>query len=679
MPRTQIPKEIRQRAEQLRKELNFHNYRYYVLDSPVVSDAEYDRMMRELQALEEKYPGLVSPDSPTQRVGAEPLDEFGTVRHAIPMLSLENSMNRDETRAWMERTRQALGVDTLEVVCEPKLDGLAVELIYEDGILTVGSTRGDGETGEDVTQNLRTIRRVPLRLVDEHETPPRLLEARGEVFMPKTAFEELNRQREREGLELFANPRNAAAGSLRQLDPKVTASRPLDIVFYGIGRLEGRELNSQHEVMQYLPKLGLRTAHPVRLCRGMDEIFAYYDDLLRRRDELPFEIDGCVLKVNSFEAQRRLGVRSRSPRWALAAKFPPRQEVTVVEDIEVQVGRTGALTPVAKLRPVRVGGVTVRNATLHNEDEIRRKDVRIGDTVIIQRAGDVIPEVVAVVKDRRTGEERIFEMPERCPVCSAAVSRPEGEAVARCTGLSCPAKLKMTIEHFASKGAMDIEGMGTKLVEQLADKGFVKNPVDIYRLKKEQLVALERMGEKSAENLLNAIEASKERSLARILFALGIRHVGEHVAEVLANHFASIEALEKAGREALEQVPEIGPTIAEAIHDFFSDEGNRRILKELRQCGVKFPEVEAPAETPTLEGLTFVFTGELESMTRDQAEAEVKRRGGRATSSVSRNTDYVVAGPGAGSKLEKARQLGVRIIDEDAFHKILQGKHKPES
>jgi len=677
MARSEIPRAVQKQAEKLRKDLHYHNYRYHVLDKPVISDAEYDRMMRELQELEEKYPSLVTPDSPTQRVGAEPREELGTVRHAIPMLSLDNAMNRDETRAWFERTQQALDTKKLEVVCEPKLDGLAVELVYERGVLSVGSTRGDGEVGEDVTQNLKTIHSIPLRLVEEEDKAPALIEVRGEVYMEKARFEQLNREREKQGLELFANPRNAAAGALRQLDSKITASRPLNAVFYGVGRVEGRTIDSQADLLALLPKLGLRAAHPTRVAGSLEEVFQYYDELGEKRDGLPFEIDGCVLKVNSYAAQRQLGVRSRSPRWAIAFKFPPRQETTVVEEIEVQVGRTGALTPVAKLRPVRVGGVTVRNATLHNEDEIQRKDVRIGDTIVIQRAGDVIPEVVSVIKDKRTGREREFKMPAKCPVCGATVSRPEGEAVARCTGMACPAQIKQTIEHFASKGAMDIEGLGTKLADQLVEKGLVKTPAQIYALNKDALAALERMGEKSAQNLVEAIQASKERPLARIIFALGIRHVGEHVAEVLAKHFGTIDALMDTSQDDLGSVPEIGPTIAQSIHDFFSSTDNRKIIEQLKKSGVKFPEVEKPMGKPIFEGLTFVFTGELEAMTRDEAEAEVKKRGGRAASSVSKKTDYVVAGPGAGSKLAKAQELGVKVIDEAAFKEMLQGKRKP--
>jgi len=583
MARASVPEDAQNRAQQLRQELHDHNYRYYVLDKPVVSDAEYDRMMRELQALEQAYPSLVTPDSPTQRVGAEPLAELGTVRHATPMLSLDNAMDRDETLAWLQRTWDALGAADVEIACEPKLDGLAVELVYEHGVLSVGATRGDGRVGEDVTHNLKTIRSVPLRLIGREEAVPALLEARGEVYMPKARFEQFNRERAEAGEEMFANPRNAAAGSLRQLDPRITASRPLEILFYGIGRVEGKTFRTHAEAMAFLRKVGLPAAGPTRLCSTADDVFAYYDELQRQRPELPFEIDGCVLKVNELAMQERLGARSRSPRFAIALKFPPQQETTVVEAIDVQVGRTGALTQVAKLRPVRVGGVTVRNATLHNEDEIRRKDVRIGDTVVVQRAGDVIPEVVAVVKERRTGKEHQFTMPKSCPVRGSPVSRPEGEAVARCTGMACPAQVKQTIEHFASKGAMDIDGLGTKLVGQLVDKGLVKDPADVFLLTKEQLAGLERMAEKSAQNLIDAIEAAKGRSLARVIFALGIRNVGEDVADVLSQHYRTLEALAEACAKGARKIPGIGKTTEAALHKYFSEPGNAQAVDEAAQ------------------------------------------------------------------------------------------------
>jgi len=673
MEYTGIPKDVAERIEKLRKELHYHNYRYYVLDDPVVSDAEYDRMMRELQQIEEKYPSTVTTDSPSQRIGAAPLEVLGTVEHVLPMMSLENAMNEKEAKAWLERTYEGLGTRNVEIACEPKLDGLAVELIYENGILTVGSTRGNGRVGENVTQNLKTIRSIPLRLIEEKATAPDLLEVRGEVYMSKVKFEKLNREREESGEEPFANPRNAAAGSLRQLDSKITASRPLDICLYAVSRISGRSFGTHAEAMAFLPDVGLPVSKPSRICSGLDEIMDYFNELSEQREELPFEVDGCVLKVNESGLQERLGVRSRSPRFAIALKFPPSQETTVIESIEVQVGRTGALTPVAKLRPVRVGGVTVSNATLHNIDEICRKDIRIGDTVVVQRAGDVIPEVVKVIKDIRNGEEKVFEMPSTCPSCRRPVSRPRDEVVTRCTNVSCPAQIKQTIEHFASKGAMDIDGLGTKLVDQLVDREIIRTPADLFCMTKDELAGLDRMADKSAQNLIEAIEAARTRSLERIIFALGIRHVGEHVAGVLAQHYGNIDAISVASEEDLSNVMEVGPAIAKSIRDFFENAANLEMIEKLKEYGVKFPEVEVSAKKPTFAGLTFVLTGELESMTRKQAQHAIKERGGRASSSVSKKTNYVVAGTGAGSKLAKARQLGLTVIDEATFKKMLEG------
>ncbi len=665
------PEKIAKEVEELRRQIEHHNYCYYVLDQPEISDADYDRLMRRLQDLEEQYPELLVPESPTQRVGAQPVEEFGTVRHSIPMLSLDNALDEQEFREWWKRTAEGLAGEPFEVVAEPKLDGLAVELIYQDGRFTLGATRGDGYTGEDVTQNLRTIRSVPLRLRKRDGVPSRL-EARGEVYMEVERFREFNRQREAAGEQPFANPRNAAAGSLRQLDPRITASRPLGILLYGVGVVEGVELGTHAEELALLKELGFRVV-PHRICRSPEAVQEFWTEMNERREELPYEADGIVVKVNSRAQQERLGVRSRSPRYAVAYKFPPRQETTVVRDIEVQVGRTGALTPVARLEPVQVGGVTVSNATLHNQDEIERKDVRIGDTVIIQRAGDVIPEVVAVVKSKRTGKERKFRMPDRCPVCGAQVERPEGEVVARCINFACPAQVKARIQHFASRGGMDIEGLGTKLVEQLVEKGLVRSPADLYFLKKEQLVGLERMAEKSAENLLNALEASKDRPLARCIYALGIRHVGEHVAEVLAERFGSLEALMDASYEDLEATPEVGPVVARSVREFFEREDNRRAVARLREGGVKFPSVEPRAAADgKLAGKTFVFTGALSRFSRSEAEALVRQHGGRAASSVSTNTDFVVAGEKPGSKLAKAEKLGVKVISEDDFAKMLE-------
>ena len=659
--------EARRRIEELRELIRYHNYRYYVLDSPEISDAEYDRLFRELQELEEKFPEFVTPDSPTQRVGAQPAEEFGTVPHTIPMLSLDNAMDEEEVREFDERVKRFLGTDEdIEYVAEPKLDGLGVELVYERGRLVVGSTRGDGFVGEDVTQNLRTIRAVPLVLLGD---PPERLEVRGEVIMHIEDFRELNRRRAEEGEPPFANPRNAAAGSVRQLDPRITASRPLDIFFYGVGQVVGREFSTHWEVLQALRSWGLRTNPLNRLCRNVDEAVDYYRELLKIREELPYEADGIVIKVNRLDLQRRLGEKARSPRWAIAYKFPPRQATTVIKDIVVQVGRTGVLTPVAIMEPVHVGGVEVKRATLHNQDEIDKKDIRIGDTVIVQRAGDVIPEVVAVVKERRTGKERPFRMPERCPVCGAKVVRLPDEAAHRCTNSACPAQVKERIRYFASKNAMDIEGLGVKLVAQLVDRGLVKDVGDLYFLTKEQLASLDRMAEKSAENLLEALERSKEREPARVLCALGIRHVGEHVARVLMDHFGSIDRLAEASADELESVPGIGPEVAGSVVDFFSHEENMRVLEKLKRAGLKF-EVEKEAARP-LSGKKFVFTGTLSSMTRSEAEELIRKLGGEASSSVSRRTDYVVVGENPGSKLERARQLGVKTITEEEFLRMV--------
>jgi DNA ligase (NAD+) len=585
------------------------------------------------------------------------------------MLSLANCFNDEELEEWDDRVRRMLGGEPVEYVCEPKLDGLSVELVYVDGVFTVGSTRGDGRVGEDVTRNLRTIKQVPLRLFPLNGKVPRLLEARGEVYMEKEAFRRLNEERERAGEPLFANPRNAAAGSLRQLDPNVTASRPLKIFFYAMGRAEGIEIRSQVELLTTFPKLGLPVNPLWKLCKTLDEVKAFYRELLAMRHELPYEADGMVVKVNDFAQREILGEVSRAPRWAIAYKFPAEEATTRVLDIVVQVGRTGALTPVAILEPVEVSGATVSRATLHNEDEIRRKDIRIGDWVIVRRAGEVIPEVVKSIPERRTGAEKEFKMPERCPACGGLVVRPPGEVAYRCENLSCPARIKESIRHFASRRAMDIEGLGEKLVDQLVETGLVRKLSDIYRLKKEDLVNLERMGEKSAQNLLEQIERSKNAGLARLIFALGIRYVGEHLAEVLAEHFPSLEALSNATYEELIQIPEIGPRIAQSIVDFFRNAENRRLIQELKELGVK-TEAEKPKEGP-LSGKTFVFTGTLSAFTREEARRLVESLGGRVASSVSRKVDYVVVGADPGEKLRKAQELGITILTEEGFRKLV--------
>ena len=660
--------EIRKHIEELREKIRYHNYRYYVLNEPEISDAEYDRLFKELEELEAKYPEFITPDSPTQRVGAKPLEEFKTYRHSIPMLSLNSVMEAAEVREFDERVRRMLGGEEIEYVVEPKIDGLAMELVYKDGALVVGSTRGDGWTGEDVTQNLRTIKTIPLRTLSE-ALP--LLEVRGEVYMPVRKFRELNEELGRRGERMFANPRNAAAGSVRQLDPRVTASRPLDFFAYGIGRVEGREFKTQWEILNYLKSIGFRVSDLVRRFDDIEDVISYHEEVEKRRDELDYEIDGIVVKVNSVEQQNRLGTISRSPRWAIAYKFQPREEFTKVKDIVVQVGRTGALTPVAILEPVQIGGVTVSRATLHNEEELKRKDVRIGDTVVVERAGDVIPEVVSVIKSKRTGAEREFKMPDRCPVCGAEVLK-EGP-IRRCIGVSCTAQLKERIKHFASLRALDIEGLGEKVIEQLVDRKMVTDPADLFRLSKSDLLKLERMGDKSAQNLLDAIEKSKHTTFARLIYALGIRHVGEHTASLLASNFRDMEELRNATYDKLVSIPEIGPEVAKSILLFFEQESTARLLRKLEEAGVRYePGGKPEGEARVLAGKTFVFTGRI-SIPREEAKRKVEQLGGRVSSSVTKKTDYVVAGEEPGSKLEKAHKLGVKVIDEEEFMKMLKG------
>ncbi len=666
------PQAVVDRVRELRNQINYHNYRYYVLDEPVISDAEYDRLMQELLRLEEAYPELVTPDSPTQRVGAEPLEKFETVPHRIPMLSLENAFSEVEAREFDERLKRFLKTDEeFDYVVEPKMDGVAVELVYENGRLTVGSTRGDGYRGENVTQNLKTIHTIPLQLLDMEEPVPELLEVRGEVYMDVEAFKKLNEERLARGETPFANPRNAAAGSLRQLDPKVTASRPLMIYCYGIGEVKGRRFETQWEVLQTLKKWGLRVNPLIERCRGIEPAIAYHHRLEHQRHGLPYETDGVVIKVDSLELQERLGTKTRSPRWALAYKFTATQATTRVRDIQVNVGRTGAVTPMAVMDPVEVGGVTVTRATLHNEDEVARKDVRIGDWVLVQRAGDVIPEVVMVIKERRTGEEKPFKMPTHCPVCDTPLVRPPGEAVTRCPNPDCRGALRRSILHFASKAAMDIDGLGEKIIDQLMEEGLVKKVSDLYRLTEADLIPLERFAEKSAANLVAAIQNSKQVPLARFINALGIRYVGEATAHLLAQHFGSLEALAQAGEEELLQVEGIGPQVARSIREYFQNPRNQELLKELQTLGVKPLPPEKPAAAP-LAGKTFVFTGALEHLSREEAKALVTTRGGKVSSSVSSKTDYVVVGADPGSKFAKARELGVTILDEAAFRDLLE-------
>jgi len=661
---------VEEKIKSLREQLQYNNYRYYVLDNPEISDGEYDRLMRQLSQLEKEHPQFITADSPTQRVGGSRSDAFSPVTHNVPLLSLDNALSENEISEFTERMKRNLASETIEYVCEPKLDGLAVELVYDQGVLSVASTRGDGVVGENITQNIRTIKSIPLKLLDIHGTVPEWLEVRGEVILGIEEFERLNKMRAEKGEPLFANPRNAAAGSLRQLDPAITAGRPLDMYCYGIGRIQGINPQSQWDILAALKQSGLKVNPFSRLCRTLDEIKDYHQEMLENRDRLPYEIDGIVVKVNQLDLQSQLGSKSKSPKWAIAYKFPARQETTQILDIIAQVGRTGVLTPVAVMRPIKVGGVEVSRATLHNQDEIDRKDIRIGDWVIVQRAGDVIPEVVKVITSKRDGTERSYNLPSACPVCGQPTVRDPGEAAQRCINIACPAQVKERLRHFASKGAMDIDGLGTKLVDQLVEKAMVHTVADIYRLSKSDLIQLERMAEKSAQNIIGAIENSKTRSFDRVLFGLGLRFVGEHVAKILVNSFKSLDSLEKASREDLMAIHEIGPQVADSVVDFFTSRENRRIVDELRRAGVT---MEIQQENPTgilLAGKTFVFTGSLERMTRKEAQELTEELGGRASSAVSKNTDYVVAGENAGSKAEKARNLGIPLISEKEFRQM---------
>lgn len=661
------------RAQELREILNDANYRYYVLDDPSLPDSEYDRFLRELQEIEKEHPELRTPDSPTQRVGHEPASELAKVTRKNPMLSLENVMNVEEFREFDRRTAKALGAvgalhAEVHYVCEPKFDGLAVELAYEDGIFVLGSTRGDGTTGEDVTANLRTIRSLPLRLRGSHL--PRRVEVRGEVLMTKAAFRALNEAQDEAGEKIFANPRNAAAGSLRQLDPKVTARRQLDIYCYALGEVDGGpDFRNHWDSLEWMRELGFQVSREIQRAKGPDAVIRFYEEMGEKRDFLDFEIDGTVIKVDPLEQQKILGSKTRDPRWAVAFKFPPRQEETELLDIEIQVGRQGTLTPVAKLKPVKVAGVTVQNATLHNEDEILRKDVLIGDTVIIQRAGDVIPEVVGPVLSKRPGHARPFVFPSKCPSCGAPVSRPEGEVAWRCLNLQCPAQFLGRLRHFVSRKAMDVEGIGEKTLEQMVSTGLVKGLADLYSLTKEQIAGLERMGDKSAENLIQAIRGSKHPPLARFINALGIRHVGEATADALARHFGDIHRIMHTGREYFLQVQDVGPEVAGSLHSFFHNPANRQTVEALLSHGVmpKPPETQGD----TLKGKTFVLTGTLSRWTRDDAAQAIAARGGKVSGSVSKKTSYVVAGVEAGSKLTKAQELGVPVLDEAAFEALV--------
>ena len=664
---------IQDKIKKLRAELNDHNYRYYVLDEPVIADVEYDHLLRELQALEKTHPELITEDSPTQRIGAHPLEAFGTHQHRLPMMSLANAMDSAELLAFHDRLIRKLGEEqVIEYIAEPKLDGLAVELVYEHGRFVNGSTRGDGTTGENITQNLKTIRAIPLALRSAKQAEPTLLEVRGEVFIRKDDFETLNKQRKAADESVFANPRNAAAGSLRQLDSNITATRSLSIFCYQAGAIEGISFDTHSTFLSALKDWGFPVNPEIKVLNGIEEAVVFHTDLEARRNTLPYEIDGSVIKVNNYALREELGARSRSPRWAIAGKFKAQQETTVIEDIILSVGRTGAVTPVAKLQPVKVGGVMVSNVTLHNQDEIERKDIRVGDTVLIQRAGDVIPQVVKVIIEKRPAGTESFKMTNVCPECGHEVHRPDGEAVARCQNLSCPAQVKRSIEHFVSKNAMDIDGMGEKLIDQLVEENLVNSVDDLFRLTVDQLAGLERMAEKSADNILSALNDSKSTSFHRFVHALGIRNVGEHVAKVLEKAYAgNMDSFMTVNIEQLEAIDEVGPIVAETIVKFWADDNNVQVVNNCFELGITLKETTNESEQ-IFTGKIFVFTGSLEIFTRREAKNIVISRGGRATGSVSAKTDYVVAGPGAGSKLKKAEELGVTILTEEDFQNMIK-------
>lgn len=680
-PQDETPTEtdsIQQQINELTEDLNDHAHRYYVLDSPIISDAEYDRRYRKLEALEKDYPQWKRPDSPTLRVGGPPLEHFEKVPHRVPMLSLANAMDETEMREFDQRIKRHLKLPTttpVEYVIEPKIDGIAVSLLYENGLLTIGATRGDGVTGEDITNNLKTIRTIPLQLSSKHREIPPMLEVRGEAYFPRGAFDSFNAKMLANGDKTFANPRNATAGSLKQLDPKNTAERSLAAFVYAPGYSEGVEFDTHWDFLQALKDWGFQVNPISQLCDGLDPVMAGYNSLMEQRPTLDYDIDGMVIKVNSYTLQDQLGAVAKSPRWAIAFKFPAQQETTKIDAIEIQVGRTGALTPVAHLAPVQVGGVTVSRATLHNQDEIDRKDIRVGDTVVIQRAGDVIPEVVQVIMDLRPEDSEPYIIPHVCPVCGSEAERAPGEAVLICTGLDCPAKLKASLQHFSARKAMNIEGLGKKLVEQVVEAEMVVHFSDLYRIDLDGWTSLERMGKRSAEKLINNLEKSKDTTLSRFLFALGIRHVGERTAQIVAQAFPSLDSLYNASLHELESIQDVGPIVASSIHRFFNQEKNKAMIQELLELGVNPepppPPVEAAEADPSFADKTFVLTGSLQSQSRNEAKAKIEALGGKVSGSVSRKTDFLVAGESAGSKLRKAQDLGIEILTEEEFLAML--------
>jgi len=672
---------VQQRVEELRSQINYHNYRYHVLDDPEVSDGEYDALMRELRALEEEHPELQSPDSPTQRVGGAPSEKFAVVEHAIPMLSLSNAFSEEELRNWYNRATRLLGREITGFVLEPKIDGLAVTLIYQNGRLAIGATRGDGLRGDDITPNIRTIRSVPLTLAD---APPELIEVRGEVYLTRAAFEKINEERATASLPLFMNPRNCAAGSLRQLDPRITATRPLDIFLYALGQISENEPRYHWDAIARFKQLGLRTNPNNTRVQTIDEVVEQVATWEHRRETLPYEIDGVVIKIDDLDVQRELGSVGREPRWATAFKFPPTQATTLLHAINVNIGRTGAVNPYAVMEPVKIAGVTVSKATLHNEDDIRRKDIRVGDTVIVHRAGEVIPQVLGPVLSKRPPDAQPYSMPTTCPECGSAVVRPEGEAMAYCSGgiVVCPAQRWQWLQLYVARGVMDIDRVGEKLLLTLMRQGLVNDPADLYSLTKDQLVTLERMADKSAQNVLDSIEASKQRALARLIWGLNIRHVGEKAAQLLAEHFGSLDALMAASADDVNVVEGIGPTIATSIVEYFANAQYRDVIERLRAAGVRMveePRTNEDGEAGPLSGKSFVVTGRLERSTRSQIEGRIKSLGGIVADSVTKKTSFLVVGEDAGSKLAKAQKLGTIILDEDTFEKLADGEITPES